>query len=91
MCHGRDTCGAALHPTKRGEGLVLPTICFKPASRPVPPQVVTTPDRLTIGLKWYGRVVDGQLHLWVKPSETHWCLEDREVSSWCSGCWHGRC
>lgn len=52
------------------------------------PQVVTTPDRLTISLKWYGRVLDGQLHLRVKPSETHWCLEDSEVGRLrLLGCW----
>ena len=43
-------------------------------------QVTTTPTHLTVSLKWYGRVVDGPLHGRVKPSETHWCLEDSEVS-----------
>ncbi|PRW39305.1 BOBBER 2-like [Chlorella sorokiniana] len=50
-----------------------------PGTRASDVQVTTTVDRLTISLKWYGRVLDGQLHLRVKPSETHWCLEDSEV------------
>ena len=58
-----------------------------PSTESCVPQVITTPDRLTISLKWYGRVLDGQLHLRVKPSETHWCLEDSEVSRLLLGCW----
>lgn len=38
------------------------------------------PDRLTVGLGWYGRVVDGALHRRAKASEAQWCLEDNEVS-----------
>jgi hypothetical protein len=43
-------------------------------------QVNVTGERLAVGLKWYGRVVDGPLHRRVKAGETHWCLEDSEVS-----------
>lgn len=67
------------HTLLTGAGRPLSRHCKLPPNPPPLPQVATTPDRLTISLKWYGRVLDGQLHLHVKPSETHWCLEDREV------------
>lgn len=33
------------------------------------------PDRLTVRLSWYGRVVDGPLAKRTKPSEAHWTLD----------------
>jgi len=41
--------------------------------------VLIKPERLTLRLDWYGRVIDGPLHRRCKATEAIWVLEDDEV------------
>lgn len=42
-------------------------------------QVSATVSHLSVGLGWYGRVLDGELGGTIRPGEVHWCLEEQEV------------
>jgi hypothetical protein len=57
----------------------VPAMTPPPLLLLLPSQVTIEPGRLSVGLKWYGRVVDGPLHRRIKASEAQWCMEDNEV------------
>ena len=56
-------------------------LALPPGTRAADLRVSAAGGRLTVGLRWFGTVLDGKLHRPVKASDTHWCIEGEEVRS----------
>ncbi|KAL4440288.1 hypothetical protein ABPG75_003289 [Micractinium tetrahymenae] len=58
---------------------VSATLALPAGTRAADVAVSVGDGQLAVSLRWYGRVLGGQLHRPVKASETHWCLEGGEL------------